>query len=160
MYLSSTLHMSLRSKRIFGLYNVKNIFGKRIIFAPEERKHEVLVFLPDDQITRESMMAYVRGAIGKIPKKTFLQEVEVKTVVSIEEMIDKLTERIKTSLKMNFKDFAGRAQTKEERVTLIVGFLAMLELVRNGILNAVQENNFEDIMIEKQEEEIISEEVV
>jgi chromatin segregation and condensation protein Rec8/ScpA/Scc1 (kleisin family) len=27
----------------------------------------------------------------------------------------------------------------------------MLELVRNGILNVVQENNFEDIIISKQE---------
>ena len=133
--------------------NIKNIFGKKMIFAPEERKHSVLVFLPDDQITCESMMAFARGAIGKIPKKVFLQEIEVKKVISIEEMIDKLTERITSSLKMNFKDFTGKAQTKEEKVNVIVGFLAMLELVRNGILNAVQENNFEDIMIEKQEEE-------
>ncbi|MEI8269846.1 MAG: segregation/condensation protein A [bacterium] len=140
--------------------NIKNIFGKSMIFAPEERKHTVLVFLSDDQITCESMMAFARGAIGKIPKKVFLQEIEVKKVISIEEMIDKLTERITSSLKMNFKDFAGKAQTKEEKVNVIVGFLAMLELVRNGILNAVQENNFEDIMIEKQEEEIISENVV
>ena len=139
--------------------NIKNIFGKRMIFAPEERKHNVLVFLPDEQITCESMMTFARGAIGKIPKKVFLQEIEVKKVISIEEMIDKLTERITSSLKMNFKDFTGKAQTKEEKVNVIVGFLAMLELVRNGILNAVQENNFEDIMIEKQEEEIISENV-
>ena len=66
---------------------------------------------------------------------------EVKKVVSIEEMINKLTERIQNSLKMNFREFAGEAQTKEERVFVIVGFLAMLELVRN----------FEDIIIEKQE---------
>ena len=136
--------------------NIKNIFGKRMIFVTEERKHTLLVFLPDDQITCESMMTFARGAIGKIPKKAFLQEIEVKKVISIEEMIDKLTERITSSLKMNFKDFAGRTQTKEEKVNMIVGFLAMLELVRNGILNAVQENKFEDLMIEKQEEEIIN----
>ena len=151
--------------KLYELYirlsgNIKKIFGKQIIFEPEERKCEVLIFLPDNQITKESMMTFARGAIGKIPKKIFLPEIEVKTVISIEEMIDKLTERIKSSLKMNFKDFAGRAQTKEERVNVIVGFLAMLELVRNGILNAVQENNFEDIIIEKQEEEIIKEEVI
>ncbi len=150
--------------KLYELYirlgsNIKEKFGEKIIFGAEERKHSVLVFLPDEQITCESMMTFARGALGKIPKKVFLPEVEVKTVISIEEMIDKLTERIKSSLKMNFKDFAGKAETKEERVIVIVGFLAMLELVRNGILNAVQENNFEDIIIEKQEEEIISENV-
>ena len=66
-------------------------------------------------------------------------------------MIDKLTERIKNSLKMNFKEFAGKSATKEERVVVIVGFLAMLELVRQGIIDAKQEGDSADIFIEKTE---------
>ena len=68
-------------------------------------------------------------------------------------MISKLTERIENTLQMNFKEFAGKAVTKEEKVVVIISFLAMLELVRQGILHVVQDNNFEDIMIKKQEEE-------
>ena len=140
--------------KLYELYtrlagNIKSNFGKKIIFAPLERKNDFLVFLPDEQITKESMMAFAQGALGRIPKKVFLPEVGVRKVISIEEMIDKLTDRIKNCLTMNFKDFAGKAVTKEERVVVIVGFLAMLELVRNGILNAMQENNFEDIIMEK-----------
>ncbi|MFZ2072634.1 MAG: ScpA family protein [Minisyncoccia bacterium] len=142
--------------KLFELYtrlglNIKNMFGEKIIFAPLERKNDTLVFLPDDQITKENMMTFARDALGRIPKKVFLPEVEVKKVISIEEMIDKLTDRIQNSLKMNFKEFTGGAHSKEEKVVVIVGFLAMLELVRQGILNAAQENNFEDIIIEKQE---------
>jgi len=133
-----------------GLH-IKNAFGKQMIFAPEERKHDVLVFLPDEQITRENMMVFARGALGRIPTKVFLPQVEVKKVISIEEMINKLTDRIKNSLKMNFKEFSGNAKTKEEKVFVIVGFLAMLEMVRQGMLKAAQENNFEDIIIEKEE---------
>jgi segregation and condensation protein A len=136
-----------------GLANqIKDNFCRKIIFEPEERKQNVLVFLPDEQITRENMMTFAHNVLGRIPKKVFLPEVEVKKVVSIEEMIDRLTGRIKETLKMNFREFAGKASTKEEKVFMIVGFLAMLELVRNGILNAIQENNFEDIIIEKQTE--------
>jgi segregation and condensation protein A len=142
--------------KLFELYsrlanNIKNNFGKSIIYAQLERKNEVLVFLPDEQITTSSMMTFARGALGKIPQKVFLPNVEVKKVISLEEMIDKLTERIENSLKFNFKEFAGKAETREERVVVIVGFLAMLELVRQGILSVAQENNFEDIIIEKQE---------
>jgi segregation and condensation protein A len=143
--------------KLYELYtklatHVKEMFGEKIIFAPLERKNtDVLIFLPDDQITKESMMTFAREAINRIPKKVFLPEVEVKKVMSIEEMIDKLTERIQNSLQFNFKEFAGVAKTKEEKVVVIVGFLAMLELVRQGILNVIQENNFEDILIEKQE---------
>ena len=135
--------------------NLKDTFGKRIIFSAGEKRNDFLVFLPDDQITTESMMTFAQNALGRIPKKVFLPEVEVRKVISIEEMINKLTDRIQTSLTMNFKDFSGhssgsgRAVSKEERVVVIVGFLAMLELIRNGILNAIQENNFEDIIIEK-----------
>ena len=142
--------------RLFELYTklggyIKENFGKNIIFAPLERKNELLIFLPDDKITSKNMMEFARGALGSMPKKIFLPEVEVRKVVSIEEMIDNLTERIKSSIKMSFKDFAGKAVTREEKVFVIVGFLAMLELVRNGILHVIQENDFSDIIIEKVE---------
>ncbi|KKP87341.1 MAG: Segregation and condensation protein A [Parcubacteria group bacterium GW2011_GWC1_35_8] len=143
--------------RLFELYtklggNIKSNFGKNIIFAPLERKNDTLVFLPDEQITKDSMMAFAKGALGGMPKKVFLPEVEVRKVISIEEMIGNLTERIQNSIKMSFKDFAGKAKTREEKVFAIVGFLAILELVRNGILQAVQEGHFEDIIISKQEQ--------
>ena len=138
---------------------VRSNFGKRIIFPSGERKSEVVVFLPDDQISRESMMGFARGVLGRIPQKVFLPEVEVRKVISIKEMIDRLTEKIENSLKMNFKDFtqpeAGkpdRAMTREEKMFVIVGFLAMLELVRNGILHAIQENNTDEIIIMKNNE--------
>lgn len=142
--------------KLYELYtrlsgNLKNNFGQKIIFPAGERKNDFLVFLPDDQITEKSMMVFAQDVLGRMPKKVFLPKVEVKKVISIEEMINKLTDRIQNCLKMNFRDFAGQAVTKEEKIVVIIGFLAMLELVRNGILNAMQENNFEDIIIEKQE---------
>ena len=130
--------------------NIKNNFGEKIIFAPMERKNEVLVFLPDEQITKNSMMKFARGILDSMPKKVFLPEVEVRKVISIEEMIDNLTERIKSSIKMSFKDLHGKIVTREEKVTAIVGFLALLELVRQGVLDAVQEIDGGDIIMQKQ----------
>jgi len=152
----SDIHNLENRLRLYEFYarlgnNIKNIYGKKIIFAPLERKNETLIFLPDDQITKDSMMAFAYDVLDRIPKKVFLPEVEVKKVISIEEMINKLTERIQNSLKMNFKDFAGSAQNKEEKIIIIVGFLAMLELVRQGMLCVVQKKNFEDIIIMKKE---------
>lgn len=142
--------------RLYEIYlklggKIKENFAKNIIFAPQERKNDILVFLPDDQISKDSMMGFARGVLGGMPKKVLMPEVEVKKVISIEEMIDKLTDRIKNSIqKMSFKDFSGKAKTREEKVVVIVSFLAMLELVRQGILEAIQENHSEDIIINKQ----------
>lgn len=141
--------------------NIKSAFGQKIIFAPLERKparlrsfggYDNIVFLPDDQITKESMVTFARNVLDTMPKKVFTPAVEVKQVISIEEMIDKLTLRITNAMKMNFSEFVGKSSTREEKIFVIVGFLAMLELVRNGILNAVQNDHSSDIFIEKREE--------
>ncbi len=144
--------------------NVKEQFGKNIIFSPLERKMEKEIFVPDIHIDIQTMNALVSEVLEKIPKKIELQEVEVKKVISIEEMIDDLTQRIQNSMQLNFKEFTGhngekRAFTKEERVVVIVGFLAMLEMVRQGIVNVIQNDNFQDIIIEK-ETLIINEEII
>ena len=151
----SDVHTLEERLRLYELFtklsgNVKETFGKKVIFSARERKNTTLVFLPDAQISKQSMMQYANEVLGRMPKKISLLEVPIKKVISIEEMIDKLTERIKSSLKMNFKEFGGQARTREEKVIVIVGFLAMLELVRQGIVDAVQENNNGDIIIEQQ----------
>ena len=152
------LEERLRLYELFNKFalNIKSNFGKRIIFAPQERKNDLLIFLPDDQITKESMMSFAQSVLGSMPKKVILPEVEVRKVISIEEMIKKLTERIKETLKMSFKDFSGKAggqsYTREEKVVVIVSFLAMLELVRQGILSALQEQNSEEIIISRRPE--------
>jgi len=132
--------------------NIKNNFGENIIFEPLERKNEVLIFLPDNQITKESMMGFARDVLQAMPKTVLLPEVEVRKVISLEEMLDKLTRRIKDTLQMSFREFAGGGRGgREEKVKMIVGFLAMLELVRQGIIHVVQENDEADIIIHKQQ---------
>ncbi len=131
--------------------NIKNNFGEQIIFPAEERKNRILVFLPDREITKESMMGFAKNVLGALPKKDFLPEVEVRKVVSIEEMIENLTERIKSAVKMSFRDLHGKVVTREQKVVAIVGFLALLELIRQGMVDAVQEMDKGDIIIEKQE---------
>ncbi len=132
--------------------NIKSDFGKRIIFDPLERKNKTLVFLPDEKITKENMMTLARGVLGAMPKKVFLPKVEVKKVISIEEMLDKLVERVQNSMKMSFREFSGG--NKAEKVVVIVGFLAMLELVRQGIIHANQDEDKGEILIEKREIEV------
>ena len=84
--------------------------------------------------------------LASIPKVEELSKVAVKKVISLEKMIENLKERITSALRMSFKEFA--AMQKGERVNVIVGFLAMLELVKDGLLHATQETPHGDIMME------------
>ena len=131
---------------------IKEQFGKAIIFARSETFDMGPVFSPEEGITKDALLAAMHSIIAAAPKKEFLPEVTVKKVISIEEMIASLTDRIEQGLATSFRSFAkhGNAPTKEEKVYVIVSFLAMLELVREGLINAIQENKFEDITLERQ----------
>ena len=147
------LEERLRLYEIFirAAEGVRNNFSKKIIFAPLPRRNNILVFLPDAQITPERMMILAKGVLGNLPLKAILPEVEVKKVISIEEMIGRLTERIQNTINLSFKDFSRQRTgelNREEKIEMIVGFLAILELVRQGIIHAVQENDSADIIIQ------------
>lgn len=75
-----------------------------------------------------------------------LPEVKVQKVMSLDAMIDRLSRRIERSLTMSFKEFSGLG--KEEKVHVVVSFLAMLELVKQGSLRVQQSGAFQDIQLE------------
>ena len=60
--------------------------------------------------------------------------------------MENLAKRITKNLKMSFKEFSGIG--KEEKVNVIVSFLAMLELVKQGAISVSQDEHFSDITIE------------
>lgn len=127
---------------------IKKIFGRNIIFAPLARKTNP-VFLPDESITLVNMLNSAREVIRNLPKSEPLPKAIVKKVISLEEVIENLTERIRTGLSLNFKDFAQIG--KEDKINIIVSFLAMLELVKQGLIEVMQENQFDDIQMQTQE---------
>ncbi len=133
--------------------DIKNQFGTQIIFSAPERNWNIPVFSPDVRINQELIGLSILDVIQGLPKKTEkLPEIEVKRVVSIDEMINDLTERIQNSMNMSFREFAkgnSDMNEKEIKVTVIVSFLAMLELVREGIIDVIQNSSFEDINISK-----------
>jgi segregation and condensation protein A len=129
-------------------------FGKQIIFPRLETKLEMKVFAPDKSITKDSMFAGIKDVIKAIPEEAPVKpEVTVMKIRSLEDTIKDLVERVSSKLKMSFREFSGNVSgnEKEVKVNVIVNFLAMLELVRNGFIDAFQENHFEDISLEKLE---------
>ncbi len=133
--------------------DIKTNFGAQIIFSPLERVWSEPIFSPDPLITSESMGLSIASVLSNLPKKEEkLTEIEVKKIISIDEVINSLTDRIQSAINISFRDFAkshNATNVTEARVHIIVSFLAMLELVREGIIDVMQEARFEDIKITK-----------
>ena len=124
--------------------HIKEKFGDKIIFSPLTRKSEP-VFSPDETMTIVNLIGAMHEVIKNFPKKEKLPQLIVRKVISLEETIQNLAKRIQSSFKMSFKDFA---KNQKEKVNVIVSFLAMLELVKEGIINVTQERHFDDIQME------------
>lgn len=128
---------------------VKEQFGRQIIFGREQPKNVEAVFSPHQSITSSSVLAAIKGVIKNLPKLEVIPETIIKKVLSLEEMINNLTERIKKGLKMNFSEFSEKG--KGDKITVIVGFLAMLELVRLGTIMVSQNAHFQEIEMESRD---------
>src|SRR3989338_657475 len=114
-----------------------------LLYEGTAREQEPL-YIPDPSVTLASLRAAAQALMEGFPAMLILPKVEVKKIMSLEEMIDKMAARIQGALRMSFKEFSG----KKERGEIIVGFLALLELVKQGIIKAQQEAHFGDITLE------------
>lgn len=125
-------------------------------YAPLLERKVVTVFAPTPDINLLSLESALRDVIKEIPEKEpKLQEVVVRVTIGIEEMINRITDRIEKAFNTSFSDFC-KAQsdgkdTSEIKVVTIVSFLAMLELIKEGIVDALQGSAFEDMTIVKME---------
>jgi segregation and condensation protein A len=132
---------------------IKNIFGLKIIFTPIERNWSEPIFAPDTSITVETVSSLIGNVLNNLPKKTEkTPEVQIKRIINIDEFINNLHERIQNAINISFKDFAkshNSSDMAESKVNTIVSFLAMLELVREGIIDVIQNNSFDDIQMSK-----------
>src|SRR3989344_6983604 len=97
---------------------LKSIFGKKIIFEKTPSKNPAIFFSPDSKTDVENLLVSLERVIESLPKKESLPKVTIRKVISLEEMIKKLAERITKANKLNFKEFhGGGALTYEKKVS-------------------------------------------
>lgn len=120
-------------------------FGTKILYPPQFTPPKVSVFLPDEYCSINSLREAIGNVLRDLPKKEEPQQATVKVVVSLEEMMVQLENRIRTQIKTKFSELhVGEVEKK----TIIVSFLAVLELFKQGNLLIHQGERFSDIEIE------------
>lgn len=119
------------------------LFGRSVMVSAGEREPDV-VFAPSKDLSLSALENALKEALASLEKEEVLPEARVRPLISIEEMMDRLMDRVQQKLTMSFKEFSGSAK---ERVEVIVSFLAMLELVKQGAIDVAQQGTFTDINI-------------
>ncbi|OGZ12794.1 MAG: hypothetical protein A3D67_02830 [Candidatus Lloydbacteria bacterium RIFCSPHIGHO2_02_FULL_51_22] len=124
-------------------------FMKDILWFREGDYRVAPVFSPHTEVNPVNMLCIAKEVLKNLPKKEAIPQVLVRQVLSMEEIMDDLTERIKKALSVSFREFTENGA--KDKVKIVIGFLAILELVKRGIVSAKQNERFEDIEIEGME---------
>lgn len=145
--------------KLYGLIQditskVKIVYGQQIIFKAPVRKWREAVFNPDPIMTVRNLAQTVMEVLARLPVNEIKPEITIQTVISIEDRIQSITSRISSGLKTNFRELSSVGKdmvedSKEYRTYVIVSFLAMLELVRGGIIDCLQDSQFGDIELSR-----------
>jgi len=138
-------------------------FGKNKMINIAKIKEEVYtreIFVWDNRVNIDMLHTIAIASLLKIPKKEKLKQIAVKQVLKIEDVIEKLLDRINKSINISFKDFSNSLSInsksmEEKKSAFIVSFLAMLELIKNGVLYAEQGDSHNDINISNTNKENI-----
>jgi segregation and condensation protein A len=133
------------AKTIAALYDERPLYGKEYI--PDKNP----MFVTDKYTELTALETAMEEILARFPKKIQKPRVQVKKILSLEEMIERLKSRIERQLKFMFKDFTGNST---EKTTVIVGFLAVLEMVKQGNVIVRQTARFHDIEIEREATEV------
>ncbi len=132
-------------------------FGKKIIYPEGNFRRDVCIFAPSQDISIPQIHEAISRVIHKLPKpEKKIPEVKVRKVVSIEEMMQRLSTRIQSALTCTFTQFSSRGvgedgetgvDVKEKKQHVVVSFLALLELVKQNMILVEQEKMFDEIDI-------------
>lgn len=123
---------------------IESVFGKSISYEKRFIPDKNPLFTTDSFTTPSALHSAMEDVLKNLPKKVEKPKVQVKTVISLETMIERLKERIEKQFSCKFKDFTGDSG---ERSTIIVGFLAVLEMVKQGGVLVSQSAHFDEIEI-------------
>lgn len=110
------------------------------------------VFAPDPQITLTGLQGLLENIFVAFPILEKLPEKAMRVVVKLEEVIENLSKRIQSGIAFHSRDIMDKyrnatdpTEKREAKVFAVVSFLAILELVKKGIGNVMQGENFGDI---------------
>ena len=136
--------------RLYQIYrdiavSLQTDFGTRMMYEPEYTPPREPLFLPDDFCSLAALEEGMDRAVHNLPKPILKQTAKVRQTISLEDMMLRLRKRIEKQLKTSF--FTINLEDPE-RKSVIVGFLAILELFKQGNVLVTQVSRFYDIEIE------------
>ena len=102
------------------------------------------VFYPPENINVFDLKKYFQLVLNEIPIIEKLEKEIVNEVITLEEKINDMKKMIAEKIEISFAEIAAKAK---EKVEVIISFLALLEMVKQRIIEVDQRELFHDIRL-------------
>lgn len=133
------------SKVIAKMLNKKHFsFSRQRLWVAEE-----IGFAPPKELKAENLKLAFQSILSGLEPFLALKTDTVRKTIDIQEKIQSIRDRIYHQATTNFSEILKEAKNKTE---VIVSFLALLELMKQRTIIVKQIGNFNDISIEKYQE--------
>ncbi len=140
------------SKQLEGYKKFKNVSlkiaelanEKKFSFTREAFEGVGPLFYPPENINVFDLKKYFQLVLAEIPVIEKLEEEFVKEIITLEERINDLRCIIREKVEISFSDLTNDAK---EKVDIIVSFLAVLEMVKQKIVDVEQNEVFREIKL-------------
>lgn len=148
---AGTLEQQLRIYRDF--YDASKVIGRMIrrrgFTYPREvsiRALDAVIFTPPTQVTTDGMHALFLEVLQSIEPLVTVSRRVLERTVTLREKIAAIKDIILREPSVSFQTLLANAKTRTE---IVVTFLAILELVKQQNILVVQEQQFQDIVIQR-----------
>ena len=139
-------HLKIHQRYKHLSQHIEEYFGKSPLFFKAPEKEKPIVFSPPKNLTADMFLVSMKKVIAQIIVPEKIPKTVVKKIISLEEAIVALLDRVGREMKTSFKSVtSGYAH---EKVAVAVTFLALLELVKQGVVQTKQDGIFYPIEIE------------
>ena len=118
----------------------------RISFSRDYLLGTASVFSPPKNVNMFDFKRVFLKIISEIVLPEKIPEESVREIITLEEKIEHLKDSLEKRVETSFRELSGSAKNKVE---IIVAFLAMLEMVKQRLIEVEQSELFEEIRILK-----------
>jgi segregation and condensation protein A len=124
------------------------MFGHSMLYEAQYVPPREPLFVTDGFCVQSQLSEAMTRVLHNLPRETAPKvRATVRPTISLEDMMTNLKNRIDRQMRTRFSDMR-RAEPEHKNV--IVGFLAILELFKQGDILVIQNGRFEDIHLESE----------
>ncbi len=129
------------ARELEGLYVKQRLYVRPFVKIKFDTQPQ---FAPAINVTQTVLLDTYRLILQRLQPFFALQETSLERTKTVEEMLEEMTEALRSRATVSFQEIMRNASSKME---IVVSFLALLELLRRRTVQAEQAGSFAEIQL-------------